>query len=78
MGAKRQKIQLELAFAQEDRGEAPMLSAGGTEAPMARRGAESRAEQERTMEAVCERENLRRALRAPAQCCVASVEDAPA
>ena len=61
--AERQKIQLELAFTQEDRGEAPRPSVGGTEAHVAGRGTESRAQQERTMEAVCERENLTRALR---------------
>jgi RNA-directed DNA polymerase len=63
MSAKRQKIQLELAFTPEERGEAPRPSAGGIEATVAGRATESRAEQERTMEAVCERENLRRALK---------------
>ena len=37
MGAKRQKIQLELAFMAESRGEAPMAANKGTEAPMAKR-----------------------------------------
>ncbi len=37
MGAKRQKIQLELAFMAESRGETPMAADKGTEASKAKR-----------------------------------------
>jgi hypothetical protein len=37
MGVKRRKIQLELAFMAEGRGEAPMAADKGTEAPRAKR-----------------------------------------
>ena len=37
MGTKRQKIQLELAFMAESRGEAPMAADKGTEASKAKR-----------------------------------------
>ena len=63
MRAKRWKNQLELAFGPEAKGEAPSPGSGGTEAFMAR------AEPERpavlvgpVMEAVVERDNLRKAL----------------
>jgi len=62
MGGKRQKNQMLLAFMQESRGEAPMACAGGTEPPVAKRDAESPAEDERLMEVVCSRENLWKAL----------------
>jgi len=40
MGAKRQKIQLELAFMAEGRGEAPMAADKGAEASRAKRSSE--------------------------------------
>ncbi len=40
MGTKRQKIQMELAFMAEGRGEAPMAVNKGTEVPMAKRDPE--------------------------------------
>jgi len=62
MGSKRQKNQMLLAFMQEGRGEAPRACVGGTEPPVAKRGTESPAEDERLMEVVCNRENLWKAL----------------
>jgi RNA-directed DNA polymerase len=62
MGDKRQKIQLELAFASGSRGEAPRTARKGTESRVARYESESLAESERLMEAVCEAKNLKRAL----------------
>jgi len=62
MGGKRQKNQLFLAFMQEGRGEAPRARIGGTEPPVAKRGPESPAEDERLMEAICDRGNLWKAL----------------
>jgi RNA-directed DNA polymerase len=62
MSEKRQKIQLELAFADEGRSEAPKASWEGTETLAAKRGTESPAVNERWMERVCERENCKRAL----------------
>lgn len=62
MGVKRRKNQMLLAFMQESRGEAPMACVGGTEAPMAKQEPESPAEDERLMEAICDRENLWKAL----------------
>jgi len=43
MGTKRRKIQMELAFMAEGRGEAPMAANKGTEVPMARRDPEDSA-----------------------------------
>jgi RNA-directed DNA polymerase len=63
MGTKRQKIQMELVFTTEGRGEAPGAVDGGTEVTMAKRDTESPAKTERTMEEVCERENLKKALK---------------
>ena len=63
MSDKRQKNQLELAFTDESRSEAPRVSAEGTESLAAKRRPESRAIGERLMEEVCERENLKEALR---------------
>ena len=40
MGSKRQKIQLELAFMAESRGETPMAADKGTEASKAKRSPE--------------------------------------
>ena len=62
MSDKRQKNQLELAFTDESRGEAPRVSAEGTESYMAERGTESPAIGEQWMEEVCGRENCKQAL----------------
>ena len=62
MGAKRQKIQMELAFMAESRGEAPMAGHKGTEVPMAKRQPEDPALTVLLMEQICQRENLRKAL----------------
>lgn len=61
MSDKRQKNQLELAFTEMSRSEAPRDSAGGTELLMAKREAESKAN-EQLMEEVCERSNCEQAL----------------
>ena len=64
MSAERQKNQLELALAASGRGEAPKTPAvQGTEASMAEGGDESPGGTQRLMEEVCERENLKEALR---------------
>jgi len=63
MGGKRQKNQLELAFAYEKKGEARRLERKGTEPSLARYESERLAESERLMEAVCEAKNLKQALR---------------
>ena len=63
MNTKRRKTQMDLAFTAEDRGEAPKTVDGGTEVLMAECDTESPAETERMMEEVCERENLKRALK---------------
>lgn len=55
MSDRRQKNQLELAFPDKSRSEAPRVSARGTESLTAKRGAESPAIGERLMEEVCER-----------------------
>ena len=62
MNDRRRKIQYELAFAGEDRGEAPNVSGEGTESFAAKRRAESPAVDEQLMEEVCGRENCQRAL----------------
>jgi len=62
MDAKRRKIQLELAFMAESRGEAPMAADKGTEASKAKRTPEDPALAVLLMEEICQRENLRRAL----------------
>jgi RNA-directed DNA polymerase len=62
MSGKRQKNQLLLAFAQEDRSEAPRACDGGTEPLVAKWEAESPAQDERLMEAICDRGNLWKAL----------------
>lgn len=59
---KRPNNQLVLAFMEEGRGEAPTASSEGTESAKAVRQPESPA-QERLMEEVCGRENLRQALK---------------
>jgi RNA-directed DNA polymerase len=63
MGDKRQKNQLELAFMEEDRGEAPKDLREGTESPTGKRGIESPAITEQLMEEVCGRENCKQALK---------------
>ena len=66
MSGKRQKIQrkqLHLAFGSEGRGESPDAEHEGTEPPAAKRGPESPAGTESWMEAVCDRENLWKALK---------------
>ena len=62
MDGRQRKIQLELAFSAEGRGEAPKTAAEGTEPSMAKSATESPAT-ERLMEEVCERENVSKALR---------------
>jgi RNA-directed DNA polymerase len=62
MGTKRRKIQLELAFMAEGRGEAPMAADKGTEASKAKRSPEDPALPVLLMEEICQRENLRKAL----------------
>src|SRR5437879_11606366 len=65
MGDKRQKnqLQMSLAFTDEGRSEAPKARCEGTESSTAKRACESPAIPEQVMEEVCERENLKRALR---------------
>jgi RNA-directed DNA polymerase len=62
MSDKRQKNQLELAFTDESRSEAPRVSEEGTESLAVKRGTESLAVGEQLMEEVCERENCKQAL----------------
>ncbi len=62
MSDKRQKNQLELAFPDQSRSEAPRASEEGTESLAAKRRAESPAIGEPLMEKVCERENCKQAL----------------
>jgi RNA-directed DNA polymerase len=63
MDDKRQKIQVELAFMTEQRGESLKHADRGTEPSMATHATESSALYEQLMEVVCMRENLRKALR---------------
>src|SRR3989442_6919377 len=65
MGDKRQKNQLQmaLAFTGEGRSETPKARREGTESLTAKRAGESPVRAERVMEEVCDRENLKRALR---------------
>ena len=62
MSDRRQNNQLELAFAEMSRSEAPRDSVEGTETLTAKREAESMANSKPLMEAVCERKNCRQAL----------------
>src|SRR5436853_1171018 len=62
MSDKRQKNQLELAFTDESRSEAPRVSEEGTESLAVKRGTESLAMGEQLMEEICERENCKQAL----------------
>lgn len=65
MSDKRQKNQLQmlLAFTDEGRSEAPTARREGTETLTAKRTCESPASTEQLMEEVCDRENLKQALR---------------
>jgi RNA-directed DNA polymerase len=63
MDDRRQKNQLELAFMEESRSEAPMASEEGTESSAGKRGIKSPAILEQLMEEVCERENCKQALK---------------
>lgn len=63
MGDKRQKRQLELAFARGPEGEAERTVRKGTESLRAENQAESPAAADRMMEEVCEPKNLKQALR---------------
>jgi RNA-directed DNA polymerase len=63
MDDRRQKNQLELAWGEEDRGEAPKIIPAGTESSAAERGTENPAITESLMEEICERENCKRALK---------------
>jgi RNA-directed DNA polymerase len=60
---KRQKSQYELAFTDEGRGEAPRAPGEGTESTAAKLSTESHAGTSELMEEVCERGNLKEALR---------------
>jgi RNA-directed DNA polymerase len=62
VGAMRQKTQLELAFPPMVTGEARSGGAGGTEARTASAATERPAVQGPSMEAIVERNNLRKAL----------------
>jgi RNA-directed DNA polymerase len=62
MGGKRQKNPDQLAFLFEEGSAAPWLGAKGSETPKAESNPESPAGNQRMMEQICERENLRAAL----------------
>jgi len=62
-GRKRQNNQLELAFMAEGRGEPPRAASEGTELSMTKHDTESPASTEHLMEEVCQRENLKKALK---------------
>jgi RNA-directed DNA polymerase len=62
MDGKQQKIQLNLAFPAEGKGEAPKTAEEGTE-PFTAKSATERPATEQLMEEVCERENVSKALR---------------
>jgi RNA-directed DNA polymerase len=63
MSGRQQKIQLELAFGGEGRGEAPTAPYKGTETLKAKPAPESPASDDNLMEEVCERDNLKEALK---------------
>ncbi len=63
MDDMRQKTEVQLAFWEEDKGEAPKIIPAGTESSPAKRGIESPAITESLMEEVCERENCKQALK---------------
>jgi len=60
---KRLKIQYELAFAGEGRGEAPRAPEEGIESTAVKLGTESQANTDKLIEEACEKENLKEALR---------------
>jgi RNA-directed DNA polymerase len=60
---KRQKIQYELAFAGEGRGEAPRAPEEGIETTAVKLGTESLANTDMLIEEACEKENVKEALR---------------
>ena len=62
MGTEQQKIQMELAFMAEGRGETPMAADKGTEVSMAKREPEDPALTVLLMEQIGQRENVRKAL----------------
>ena len=63
MNDRRPKIQLHLAFPEEERSETPRASGQGTESFTAKRNSEHPALPERLMEMICETNNLVTALR---------------
>jgi len=63
MDRKRQNNQLELAFMVEGKGETPRAASEGTELSVAKHDTESPASTEHLMEEVCQRENLKKALK---------------
>lgn len=63
MGGKRQKIQLKLAFAAEERSESPRAAEEGTEPSTTKRNSQSPTSTDSSMEEVCERRNLELALK---------------
>lgn len=63
MSVKRQNTQMHLAFPADPRSEAERAAGGGTEALAAERSTQSPADSQRLMEAICETDNLTRALR---------------
>jgi len=63
VGKRQKMVQLELAFLGRGRGEAPKASDEGTEPTTAGRRPENPAFCEQSMEEVCQRDNLRRALK---------------
>ena len=58
---KRRKIQYELAFAGETRGEALRAPDGGTESTTAKLSTESQANTDKLIEEACKKENLKEA-----------------
>ena len=60
---KQQNIQMQLGFSSEPTGEAREAGREGTESSGAANGTENPASTNRLMEEVCERENLKAALR---------------
>ena len=63
MGRKRQNNQMELAFMAEGRGETPTAAVEGSELSVAKHDTESPASTEHLMEEVCQRDNLKEALK---------------
>jgi len=63
MGRKRQNNQMELAFMVEGRGEPPTAAVEGPELSVAKHDTESPASTEHLMEEVCQRDNLKDALK---------------